>query len=180
MKTIYTVARYFNTEKITEPLSSKSFDVFEEAKNHFEEIKDETQQGGDVITDLNKFVYDEDDNIDWELSISPLETFCSQFDYEEHYGKLVVVFIHTGKGMNYSHKFIDVFFLDEHNEYRISHNPDSRFTPWTTITDIKAEDLEGLTYEEAVEKVRDDISNLKLTNCVDLTSLNLNLVSVED
>lgn len=180
MKTVYRVAQYFNTEETTEPLSSENFDDFEEAKNHFEGIKNKTQQGGGIITDLDKFVYNEDDIIDWGLSIPSLKTFYSEFDYEEHYGKLVVVFKHTGKGMNYSHEFVDVFFLDEYNEYRISDNPDYRFTPWTTITDIKIEDLEGLTYDDAVERVRDEISHLKLTNRIDLTNLDLNLVSVED
>ena len=45
--------------------------------------------------------------------------------------------------MNYSHKFLDAFFLEKRSESRISENPDHRFTTWTTITDLTAEDLEG-------------------------------------
>ena len=87
--------------------------------------------------------------------------------------------MHTGKGMNYSHKFIDAFFLDKRSESRISENPDKMFTLWTTITELTAEDLEGLTYDEAVERVEDEV-NLKLTNRIDLSNLDLNFVNNED
>ena len=53
------------------------------------------------------------------------------------------------------------------------------FTPWTTITDLKAEDLEGLTYDEAVERAENEV-NLKLTNSIDLSNLDLNFVNNED
>lgn len=168
MKTVYQVSQKFSTEKETRELSAQDFENYQDAKNYFEEIKNETQQGGYIITDLQKIVYAE---IDWESS-EDLETFCNPYDYEQHYGKLVVAYMHTGKGMNYSHKFLDVFFLDKYEEYRISENPDYRFTAWTTITDLTAEDLEGLTYDEAVERVENEV-NLKLTNRIDLSNLNL-------
>lgn len=172
MKTVYLVSQKFSTEKDTKELSSQEFENYQDAKDHFEEIKNETQQGGYIITDLQKIVYDEDDNIDWELSDTDLDTFCNPYNYEEHYGKLVIVYEHTGKGMNYSHKFLDAFFLDKYSESRISENPDYRFTPWTTITDLTAEDLEECTYDEAVERVENEV-NLKLTNNIDLSNLNL-------
>lgn len=179
MKTIYQVSQKFSTEKDTKELSAQEFENYQDAKDHFEEIKNETQQGGYIITDLQKIVYDEDDNIDWELSYMDLDTFCNPYDYEEHYGKLVIMYMHTGKGMNYSHEFLDAFFLDKRSESRISENPDHRFIAWTTITDLTAEDLEGLTYDEAVERVENEV-NLKLTNRIDLSNLDLNFVNNED
>ena len=62
---------------------------------------------------------------------------------------------------------------------RISENPDHRFTTWTTITELTAEDLEQLTYDEAVERVENEV-NLKLTNRIDLSNLDLNFVNNED
>ena len=137
------------------------------------------ERRGDIVTYLQKIVYYEDDKIDWTLSDMNLDTFCNPYNNEEHYGKLVIIYMHTGKGMNYSHKFIDAFFLDKRSESRISENPDHRFTTWTTITDITAEDLEGLTYDEAVERVENEV-NLKLTNSIDLSNLDLNFVNNED
>ena len=179
MKTVYHVSQKFSTETETEELLTKDFDNYQDAKDYFEEIKHETQQGGDIVTDLVKYVYDEDEEIDWELSDEDLETFCNPYNYEQHYGKLVVAYMHTGKGMNYSHKFLDAYFLDKRSERRISENPDQMFKAWTTITELKAEDLEGLTYDEAVERVEDEV-NLKLTNRIDLSNLDLNFVNNED
>ena len=179
MKTIYQVSQKFSTEKETEEISVNEFENYQDAKDHFEEIKNETQQGGDIVTYLQKIVYYEDDKIDWTLSDMNLDTFCNPYDYEQHYGKLVVAYMHTGKGMNYSHKFLDAFFLDKRSESRISENPDRMFTAWTTITELKAEDLEGLTYDEAVERVENEV-NLKLTNRIDLSNLDLNFVNNED
>ena len=51
--------------------------------------------------------------------------------------------------------------------------------PLKLITDLTAEDLEGLTYDEAVERVEDEV-NLKLTNSIDLSNLDLNFVNNED
>ena len=166
-------------KKETENLLTKDFDNYQEAKDYFEEIKDETQQGGDIVTDLVKYVYDENDNIDWSLSNMDLDTFCNPYNYEEHYGKLVIMYMHTGKGMNYSHKFLDAFFLDKRSESRISENPDQMFKAWTKITDLTAEDLEECTYDEAVERVENEV-NLKLTNRIDLSNLDLNFVNNED
>ena len=179
MKTVYQVSQKFSTEKETDELSVKEFENYQDAKDYFEEIKDEMQQGGDIRTDLVKYVYDEDEEIDWELSDEDLETFCNPYNYEQHYGKLVIMYLHTGKGMNYSLEFLDAFLLDNRSESRISENPDKRFTAWTTITELTAEDLEGLTYDEAVEKVENEV-NLKLTNRIDLSNLDLNFVNNED
>ena len=60
MKTVYTVSQKFSTETETEELSVQEFDNYQDAKDYFEEIKDEMQQGGDIVTDLMKYVYDED------------------------------------------------------------------------------------------------------------------------
>ena len=179
MKTVYQVSQKFSTETETEELLTKDFDNYQDAKDYFEEIKDEMQQGGDIVTDLVKYVYDEDEEIDWSLTDMELDTFCNPYDYEQHYGKLVIAYMHTGKGMNYSHKFIDAFFLDKYEADRISENPDKMFTAWTTITELTAEDLEGLTYDEAVERVENEV-NLKLTNRIDLSNLDLNFVNNED
>lgn len=179
MKTVYEVSQKFSTEKETEELSVNEFENYQDAKDYFEDIKNETQQGGDIVTDLVKYVYDEEDNINWSLSDIDLDTFCNPYNYAEHYGKLVIMYMHTGKGMNYSHKFLDAFFLDKRSEKRISENPDQMFTAWTTITDLTAEDLEGLTYDEAVERVENEV-NLKLTNRIDLSNLDLNFVNNED
>ena len=178
MKTVYQVSQKFSTETETEELLTKDFDNHQEAKDYFEEIKDEMRQGGDIVTDLVKYVYDEDEEIDWSLTDMDLETFCNPYNYEQHYGKLVVMYMHIGKGMNYSHKFLDAYFLDKYED-RISENPDRMFTPWTTITELKAEDLEQLTYDEAVERVESEV-NLKLTNRIDLSNLDLNFVNNED
>ena len=178
MKTVYQVSQKFSTEKETEEIAVKEFDNYQDAKDHFEEIKNETQQGGDIVTDLQKIVYGENDEIDWSLTDMDLETFCNPYNYEEHYGKLVIMYMHTGKGMNYSHKFLDAYFLDKYED-RISENPDKMFTPWTTITELTAEDLEQLTYDEAVERVENEV-NLKLTNRIDLSNLDLNFVNNED
>ena len=179
MKTVYQVSQKFSTEKETEEISVKEFENYQDAKDYFEEIKNETQQGGDIVTDLQKIVYGENDEIDWSLSDMDLETFCNPYNYEEYYGKLVVMSMHTGKGMNYSHKFLDAFFLDKRSESRISENPDQMFKAWSTITELTAEDLEGLTYDEAVERVENEV-NLKLTNRIDLSNLDLNFVNNED
>ena len=179
MKTVYQVSQKFSTETETQELSAQEFDNYQDAKDYFEEIKNEMQQGGDIITDLQKIVYDEDDNIDWELSDMDLDTYWNPYDYEQHYGKLVIMYMHTGKGMNYSHKFLDAYFLDKYEADRISENPDKMFSPWTTITELTAEYLEQLTYDEAVERVEDEV-NLKLTNRIDLSNLDLNFVNNED
>ena len=56
MKTVYQVSQKFSTEKETEEISVKDFDNYQDAKDYFEEIKNETQQGGDIVTDLHKIV----------------------------------------------------------------------------------------------------------------------------
>ena len=69
--------------------------------------------------------------------------------------------------------------INWHELSRISENPDKIFTAWTTITELTAEDLEECTYDEAVERVENEV-NLKLTNRIDLSNLDLNFVNNED
>ena len=83
MKTIYQVSQKFSTEKETEEISVNEFENYQDAKDHFEEIKNETQQGGDIVTYLQKIVYYEDDKIDWTLSDMNLDTFCNPYNYEK-------------------------------------------------------------------------------------------------
>ena len=54
MKTVYQVSQKFSTETETEELLTKDFENYQDAKDYFEEIKNETQQGGDIVTDLQK------------------------------------------------------------------------------------------------------------------------------
>ena len=68
MKTVYQVSQKFSTETETEELSVQEFDNYQDARDYFENIKHEMQQGGDIVTDLMKYVYNEDDEIDWSLS----------------------------------------------------------------------------------------------------------------
>ena len=78
MKTVYRVSQKFSTEKETEEISVKEFENYQDAKDHFEDIKHETQQGGDIVTDLHKIVYYEDGNIDWSLSRYFLQSIQSR------------------------------------------------------------------------------------------------------
>ena len=52
MKTVYKVSQKFSTEKDTQELSAQHFENYQDAKDHFEDIKNEQQQGGDIVTDL--------------------------------------------------------------------------------------------------------------------------------
>ena len=59
MKTVYQVSQKFSTETETEELLTQDFDNYQEAKDYFENIKHEMQQGGDIVTDLVKYVYND-------------------------------------------------------------------------------------------------------------------------
>jgi hypothetical protein len=158
----YSITQSFSTENDTRQDESitQSFSNKKEAKAYFEEVKDNAQQGGCIITDF------------WNLKEDDiLETYYSNFDYTDSYGKLVVAFENTGKGMGYSHKFRDAFWLNASN-CDLSDNPDSRFKVWHTVTDIRVEDLNGLTYEEAQEVVEKDIC-LRLENSINLDYLGI-------
>ena len=158
----YSVKQSFSTEHDTEYDESieQSFTNKKDALKYFEEIKNNTRQGGCIITDLWNT---KEDDI--------LETHYSNFDYSQYYGNLVVAFQHEGKGMNYCHKFLDAFWLHSAN-CDLSDNPDSRFKTWHIITDLTIEDLNGLTYEEAQEKVEKEL-RLRLNNSVSLDYLGI-------
>jgi hypothetical protein len=157
----YLVTQSFSTENNTEQDESltQSFANKKDALKYFDEIKNNTQQGGQIITDF------------W-LNDEVIDSFYSNFDYSPLYGNLVIAYQHEGKGMNYCHKFLGANWLDDRNSKHLSDNPDSRFKIWHTITDLKIEDLNGLTYEEAVEKVKDEV-NLRWNNDIDLDGLGL-------
>lgn len=164
----YQVTQSFGIETYTEQIYDKteSFDNKKDAVEYFESIKYETQQGGCITTDF------------WELVEEPynefdvIDSYYSYPNYEDVYGKLVIAFQNTGKGMGYSHKFLDAFWLDKYNEKNISDNPDLRFKTWHTITDLTIDDLNGLTYDEAQEKVEKE-TRLKLENSIDLSNLSI-------
>jgi hypothetical protein len=164
----YTVTQSFGTEKYTDQDQSKtqSFSNKEDAQKYFDEIKNEMQQGGEVITDLWK----KDEVID---------SFYKTFDNSDNYGKLVIAFQHVGKGMNYAHHFQELFWLDQYNEKNISDNPDYRFKTWHYILDLKKEDLNGLTYDEIFDKIKDE-ARLKLENSISLQGLELEIKDDED
>jgi hypothetical protein len=157
----YLVTQSFSTENNTEQDESltQSFANKKDALKYFDEIKKNTQQGGQIVTDF------------W-LKDEVIDSFYSNFDYSPLYGNLVVAYQHEGKGMGYCHKFLGANWLDARNSKHLSDNPDSRFEVWHTITDLKIEDLNGLTYEEAVEKVKDEV-NLRWNNDIDLEGLGI-------
>lgn len=163
----YMVTQSFGTEKYTEQNESKTehFDNKIDALNYFESIKNEMQQGGEIITDLWK---------DEEV----IDSFYKSFDNSDNYGKLVIAFQHTGKGMNYSHKFLELFWLDKYNDKNISDNPDHRFITWHYILDLKKEDLDGLTYEDIINKIKQE-ANLRLENSISLDGLDLEILEDE-
>lgn len=162
----YQVTQSFGTETYTEQICDKteSFENRKDAVEYFESIKNETQQGGSIITDLWELIEDEFDVID---------SYFSYPNYEDSYDKLVIGYQHTGKGMGYSHKFVDAFFLDKYNEKYISDNPDHRFTTWHEITDITIDDLNGLSYDEAVDLVESQLPYLRLENSINLERLGI-------
>jgi len=157
----YTVTQSFSTENYTEQDESltQSFANKKDALKYFEEIKNNMQQGGTIITDF------------W-LKDEVIDSYYSNFNHAPLYGNLVIAYQHEGKGMGYCHKFLEAFWLDGRNCKHLSDNPDKRFSTWHTITDLKIEDLNGLTYEEAVEKVKDEV-NLRLNNDIDLDGLGI-------
>ena len=169
----YSVTQSFSTENETvqDESKTKSFSNKKDAIAYFEEIKTEMQQGGEILTDL------------WELDketdeMEVIDSYYSSFDNSENYGKLVIAFQHTGKGMNYSHKFLDAFWLDKYNEKNLSDNPDNRFKTWHYILNLKTEDLNGLSYEDAQEKVKNE-ANLRLENSIDLEGLGIEFLNNE-
>jgi hypothetical protein len=74
--------------------------------------------------------------------------------------------------MSYSHKFLDAFWLDKYNEKNLSDNPDYRFKTWHFILELKIDDLNGLSYEDAQTLVSKE-ARLKLNNSIDLENLGI-------
>lgn len=165
----YSVRQSFSTENDIRQDESitQSFSNKKEAKAYFEEVKDNVQQGGCITTD---FLNLKEDDI--------LETHYSNFDYTDSYGRLVIAYQHTGKGMGYSHKFLDAFWLNGSN-CNLSDNPDSRFKVWHTVTNLRIEDLDGLTYEEAQELVEKEVY-LRLENSINLDYLGITFAQEND
>jgi hypothetical protein len=158
---MYTVTQKFHTENNTECLETKYFSTKKEAVLFYNKIKDATQQGGQVET----FIFN--DKTEREVLSQ-----CNDFDNTENYGKLIIAFQHEGKGMNYCHKFLDAFWLDNYNEKNLSDNPDYRFKVWHFILDLKIDDLNGLSYEDAQTLVSKE-AGLKLNNSIDLENLGI-------
>lgn len=145
------------------------FDNLEDAYQKFvEELKDIKNMYASENPDYKGVALEAWDEDDYEMEVLDDERY--DVSYEDDYGKLVIQYQHVGKGMNYAHKFIGLFFLDEYTEKNLSNNPDKMFSTWTNILDITEEDLRGLTYDEAVEKIKDE-ANLKLQNNITLDDI---------
>lgn len=145
------------------------FDNLEDAYQKFvEELKDIKNMYASENPDYKSVQLEAWDEDDYEMETLDDERY--DVSYEDDYGKLVIQYQHVGKGMNYAHKFIGLFFLDEYTEKDLSNNPDKMFSTWTNILDITEEDLSGLTYDEAVEKIKDE-ANLKLQNNITLDDI---------
>ena len=159
----YSVNQNFHTESTVDSLQAKEFSNKKEALSFFNEIKDDTKQGGQVETYIFNNHTEEEILSQW-----------NDFDNPEDYGKLVIAFQHTGKGMNYSHKFLYLFWLDKNNIKNLSDNPDNQFQTWHYVLDLKKEDLNGGTFDEIIEKIKDE-ANLRLENYISLDGLELDI-----
>lgn len=104
----------------------------------------------------------------WDDSQYDMEVLCElteRVNYEDHYGKLVIEFQHVGKGMNYAHDFLGLFFMDKYNEKYLSNNLDKRFTKWTQILNLKRDDFFGLSTEDAIYLIERE-ADLKWRNTI--------------
>jgi hypothetical protein len=157
----YSITQSFGTEHDSRQDEgiTKSFTNKKDALNYFKEVKSNSQQGGTIITDL------------W-LKDEVIDTHYSEFDYSKLYGKLVIGYQHEGKGMGYCHKFLEAFWLDKY-KCDLSENPDNRFRIWHTITNLSIDDLNNLSYEDAINKVKNEV-NLRWNNSIDLSDLGIN------
>jgi len=164
----YTVTQRFSTENDTEVFELDEFSTKKEALKHFHLIKNNSQQGGQVITEVRN---NKTDDI--------IEEHSNEVDYTNDYGKLVISYTHEGKGMNYCHKFVQAFWLDENNCKNLSDNPDKRFSLWHMILNLTFEELNELYYDDAVSKFKDE-ARLKWNNSVDLEDLGLTFKDLED
>lgn len=99
-----------------------------------------------------------------------LEDQMHKFDYESEYGKLVIDYQHVGKGMNYAHEFIDLYFLDKYNVKNLGNNEDTRFSKWSMILDLTKESFNNLNEDEAIELIKKE-ARLKLQNSISLDSI---------
>lgn len=159
----YSVNQKFHTESTIESLQAQDFSNKKEAISFFNQIKDDTKQGGQVETYIFNHHTEEEILSQW-----------NDFDNPEDYGKLVIAFQHVGKGMNYSHKFLDLFWLDKYNIKKLSDNPDNCFKTWHYVLDLKKEDLNGYTFDEIIDKIKDE-ARLKLENYISLDGLDLDI-----
>lgn len=159
-------------------LETKTFDNLQDAYTYFQkEVEYEKSFVSSENCDYKEIEIQAWDDEMYEMEI--LETRTYVVDFSEHYGKLVIEFEHVGKGMNYAHKFLGLFFLDKYNEKLLSHNLDHMFRRWTYILDITADDFEGLTREEAINLISDK-ANLKLQNNIEIDDLNLPIIEEEE
>jgi len=150
-------------------LDTYSFDNIKDAYEKYkEEVANIKTMNAQEVPDYKQIELQAWDEDDYEMEI--LDEVSYNVSYEDDYGKLVIQYQHVGKGMNYAHKFIGLFFLDKYTEKDISNNPDKRFSTWTNVLDITQDDLNGLTYDEAVEKIKDE-ANLKLENNITLDDI---------
>jgi hypothetical protein len=156
----YSITQSFGTENDSRQDESitKSFSNKKDALKYFNTVKTNSQQGGTIITDL------------W-LKDDVIDTHYSDIDYTKDYGKLVIAYQHEGKGMGYCHKFIDAFWLDKYNS-NLSDNPDNRFRVWHSLTDLTFDELNGLSYYDAIDRVKNEV-NLRWNNSIDLSNLGI-------
>ncbi|QRE03488.1 hypothetical protein [Flavobacterium psychrophilum] len=164
----YSVIQNFHTEKDTDNLETKHFATKKLAVSFYNKIKKETKQGGQVETYIFNHNTEEEILSQW-----------NDFDNSENYGKLVIAFQHTGKGMNYSHRFLELFWLDKYNEKNLSDNSDSRFKTWHYILDLKKENLNGLIHDDIIDKIKYK-ANLKLENLISLNGLDIEVLDDEE
>lgn len=159
-------------------LDTFKFDSIKDAYRKFvEELKDIKNMYASENPDYKGVQLEAWDEDDYEMETLDDEIY--EVSYEDDYGKLVIQYQHVGKGMNYAHKFIGLFFLDEYTEKNLSNNPDKMFSTWTKILDITKEDLDGLNYDEAVEKIRDE-ANLKLQNSISLYDISSEIDLIDE
>lgn len=160
-------------------VEAAEFDNIKEAYDAYsQEIKNIRTLNANEVAEYKVVELQAWDQDNYDMEILAEETY--NVSYEDDYGKLVIQYQHVGKGMNYAHEFIGLFFLDKYTEKNISTNPDKRFSTWTSILDIEKKDFNGLTEAEAIDLIERE-ANLKLQNSIDLEDIekDINLVGVD-
>jgi hypothetical protein len=173
--TVITIEDYYSNTGDPILTSNVEFKNQKDAIDFFaQQTKDKTFEGNEVAEFKRiEFAAGNDDEFE-----NIFEEYISR-DYSEHYGKLVIQFHHTGKGMNYAHKFEGLFFLDKHNEKDLSINPDNLYRTWTYILDLYKESFDGLNEDEAIELIRDE-ARLKLQNYIKIDDIKSELNLIEN